>query len=49
MKVKNNICDDTNMKYKKGGMEEGIMPIKFLQAGWRRNTFQTQHPMWNCS
>ena len=40
---------DTNMKYKKVGMEEGIMPIKSLQARWRRDTFQTQHPMWNCS
>ena len=40
---------DTNMKYKKAGMEEGIMPIKSLWAGWRRDTFQTQYPMCNCS
>ena len=30
-------------------VEDGIMPIKSLQARWRRDTFQTQHPMWNCS
>ena len=40
---------DSKTKYKKAGMEEGIMPIKSLQAKWRRDTFQTQYPMWNCS
>ena len=40
---------DTNIKSKKAGMEEGIMPIKSLKAGWRRDTLQTQHPLWNCS
>ena len=40
---------DSKMKYKKAGMEEGIMPIKSLQAKWRRDTFQTQYSMWNCS
>ena len=49
MKVKKNFCDDTNMKYQKAGMEEEIMPIKFLQTGWSRDTFQIQYPMWNCS
>ena len=39
----------TNMKCEKAGMEEGIMPIKFLWAGWRRLTFQTPYPMVNCS
>ena len=39
---------DTNMKCKKAGMEDG-MPIKSLKAWWRRLTFQTQYPMWNCS
>ena len=40
---------DSSIKYKKIGMEEGIMPTKSLQTGWRRETFQAQHPMWNCS
>ena len=40
---------DTNMKCKKAGIEEGIMPIKSLWAGWWRETFQTQYPIWNCS
>ena len=30
---------DNNMKYKKAGMEDGIIPIKFLRAGWRKDTF----------
>ena len=40
---------DISMKCRKVGMEEGIMPIKSLQVGWRRDTFLTQYPMWNCS
>ena len=36
---------DTNMKYKKARMEEEIMPIKSLRAGWRRDTCETQYPM----
>ena len=36
---------DTNMKFKKAGMDEGIMPIKSLRAVWRRGTFQKQCPM----
>ena len=40
---------DTSMKYRKAGIEVGIVPIKSLRAGWRRDTFQTQYPMWNCS
>ena len=36
---------DTNMKCKKARTEEEIMPIFFLQAGWRREGFQTQYPM----
>ena len=32
---------DASTKYKKAGMEERIMPIKSLQAGWRRGTLQT--------
>ena len=32
---------DISMKSRKAGMEEGIMPIKYFQAGWRRETFQT--------
>ena len=40
---------DSSIKYKNIGMEEGIMPTKSLQTGWRRETFQAQHPMWNCS
>ena len=39
---------DTNMKCKKAWIE-GTMPIKSLKAGWRRDIFQTQYPMWNCS
>ena len=37
------------MKYKRARMEEGIMPIKSLWAGWRSETFQTQYTMWNWS
>ena len=37
---------DTNMQCKKARMDEGIIPIKPLPARWRRETFQTQHPMW---
>ena len=40
---------DTNLKCKKARMEEGKMPIKSLWAGWRREAFQTQYPMWNWS
>lgn len=40
---------DTSRKCEKVGMEEGIMPIKSLRAGWRRKTFQTRYLMWNCS
>ena len=40
---------DTNIKYKKSRMEEGITPIKSLRARWRKDTFQAQYPMWNCS
>ena len=40
---------DTNMQCKKARMDEGIIPIKPLPARWRRETFQTQHPMWNFS
>ena len=29
-------------------MEVGIIPLKSLQAGWRRETFQIQNPIWNC-
>ena len=32
---------DASTKYKKAEMEERIMPIKSLQAGWRRETLQT--------
>ena len=38
---------DANIKCQKARMKEGIMPIKSLQARWRRETFQTQYPMWN--
>ena len=40
---------ETSIKSKKARMREGIMPIKSLQGGWRRDTFQAQYPMWNCS
>ena len=40
---------DTNMKCKNVGMEEGIIPIKFSKAGGRREIFQKQYPLWNCS
>ena len=33
------------MKFKKAGMDEGIMPIKSLRAVWWRGTFQKQCPM----
>ena len=37
LKMKNNFCNmDTSMKCRKVEMEEGIMPIKLLCAGWRR-------------
>ena len=32
---------DTNRKYKKAGMEEGLMHMKCLQAWWRRDIFNT--------
>ena len=34
---------DTSMKCRKVRMEEGIMPIKSLCAGWRREYMQTQN------
>ena len=34
---------DTSMKCRKAGVEEGIMPIKSLCAGWRREYMQTQN------
>ena len=40
---------DANMKCKKAGVEQGIMPIKYFRVRWRRDAFQTQYPMWNCS
>ena len=40
---------DTNMICRKARTEEGMWLIKSLRAGWRRETFQTQYPMWNCS
>ena len=46
MKMKNNFCDGYQYEIQKAGMEDGIMPIKYLQARWRRDTFQTQYPMW---
>ena len=39
---------NASMKCKNTGMEEGVMPIKSLWARWRRESFQTQYPMWNC-
>ena len=36
---------DISKKYRKVEMEEGIMPIKSFKAVWRRETFQTKHPM----
>ena len=30
-------------------MEERIMSIKSLGAGWRKETIQMQYPIWNCS
>ena len=36
---------DTNMKYTKAEMEEGIMLLKSLRVGWRKDKFQTQYPM----
>ena len=38
-----------SMKCRKARMEEGIIPLKSFQAGWRRETFQTKYPMWTCS
>ena len=46
---KPNMVWETRMKCEKAGMDEGIMPMKSLRAGWRRETFQTQHPMPNYS
>ena len=37
---------NTNMEYKNAVMEEGIMPIKSLWARWRRDTSQTQYPIY---
>ena len=48
IKIKD-FCNRYQYEMQKAGMEEGIMPIKSLRAGWRRDTFQTQYPMWNCS
>ena len=49
MEMKNNFCNGYQYEMKKAGMEAGIMPIKYLQAGWRRDTFQAQYSMWNYS
>ena len=38
---------DASMRFQKAEMEEGIRPIKPLQTGWGRETFQTQYPIWN--
>ena len=34
---------DASMKCRKVGMKEGIMPIKSLCAGWRKEYMQTQN------
>ena len=34
---------DTTIKCRKVGMKEGIMPIKWLCAGWRKEYMQTQN------
>ena len=44
-----NFCNGYQYEMQKAGMEEGIMPIKSLRAEWKRDTFQSQYPMWNYS
>ena len=39
----------TSIKSKKARVGEGIMHIKTLRAGWRRDAIQIKHPMWNYS
>ena len=43
--TKKNYAMDISMKCTKVGMGYGIMSVKSFQAGWRRETFQTQYPM----
>ena len=45
IKMKNNFCDGHHYEMQKGQDGGGIMPIKSLRPGWRRDTLQTQHPM----
>ena len=50
LKIKNNFCYGHQYEMKKTRMEEGIMPIKSLCAGWRREILYANTKLvWNCS
>ena len=50
LKIKNNFCYGHQYEMKKARMEEGIMPIKSLCAGWRREILYANTKLvWNCS
>ena len=47
---KKNSAMDTSMKCKKARMEEGMMPIKSLCAGWKREILYANTKLvWSCS
>ena len=47
---KKNSTMDTSMKCKKARMEEGMMPIKSLCAGWKREILYANTKLvWSCS
>ena len=48
IKIKD-FCNRYQHEMQKSRDKDGIEPIISLRAGWRRDTFQTQNPMWNCS
>ena len=43
------LCNGHQYEMQKSWDGGEIMPVKSLCAGCRRDTFQTQHPVWNCS
>ena len=47
--MKNTFCDGYQYEIKKSWYEGRNNAYKIFTSMWRRDTFQTQYPMWNCS
>ena len=48
MKIKNNFCDGYQYEIQKIRNGGGNIAYKIFKDGWRKDTFQTQYPMWKC-